>query len=342
LDKDYEGLHLFVDKASGMRAAIAVHNTVRGPALGGTRFIAYANEALAIEDVLRLARGMSYKSALADIPFGGGKGVILAQPCGEQDRTSILHAYARAVESLGGTYITTEDSGTSQADMDTIRQHTAHVVGVSSALGGSGDPSPSTGRGVFRGIEAAARVVLGRSDLQGLRVAIQGAGNVATHLARELARAGAQCWISDLVAERAERLALEVGGRVVPPNVIHAVECEVFSPNALGGALNDSTIAELNCRIVAGGANNQHVDEPLHARALRARGVAYCPDYAINSGGVIQVGGEHAGWSRAEVAARVERIYDTIYSILDEARSTDALEVDVANRVAESRLARRR
>jgi len=335
-EQGHEGLHLVTNPDTGLVGAIALHNTRLGPGLGGTRFISYVDESAAFSDVLRLSRAMTYKAALAKIPYGGGKGVIL-KPRGDFDRTALLLSYGQAVERLGGAYVTTEDSGTSQQDMDIIREATSHVVGISPRLGGTGDPSPSTARGVFRGTLAAAQHVWDRSDLEGLHVAIQGVGHVGTHLARELHAAGATLTVADVDESRARQCADTFGARITDVATIHAIECDIFAPCALGGALNPTTIAQLQCKIVSGAANNQFENETRDALALLQRGIEYCPDYANNSGGLIQVAGEHRGATPEAIADKVEQIHHTLLEILRRAHTEGESSHVIANRLAEER-----
>jgi leucine dehydrogenase len=336
-DLNYEGLHVFTDSDSGLRAAVAIHDTRLGPALGGTRCVTYVDDAAALTDALRLARGMTYKAALAGIPHGGGKGVII-RPKGEFDRSTLFRAYGRAVERLGGIYITTEDSGTSPNDMRYIREETAHVVGIPPEDGGTGDPSPSTARGVFRGIEAAVAATLDGRSLEGIRVAIQGVGHVGHHLASELHAAGARLWVADVNETSLARCVAEFGAEVAAPGDIHKVVCDVFAPCALGGVINDQTLPELNCRIVAGASNNQLLDEARHGAMLREREIRYCPDYAINAGGLIHVAAEHAGHTVESVQSQIEGVGDTIRLILERAALEGVSEREVADRIVEERL----
>ncbi|HZU23231.1 MAG TPA: Glu/Leu/Phe/Val dehydrogenase dimerization domain-containing protein, partial [Terriglobales bacterium] len=265
----------------------------------------------ALNDALRLARGMTYKNALAGLPFGGGKSVLLAGD-GVADRQALFRAHGRLIESLNGSYITAEDVGTSPADMEFILQETRYVGGLASR---SGDPSPHTARGVFRAMQSAARLRWGSDSLAGKRVAIQGCGHVGQHLARELQRAGAGLLLSDVDDKRASALAREVGGELVPPAKIYSAAAEVFAPCALGGILNDDTIASLRAEIVCGAANNQLL-EPRHGEMLRDRGILYVPDYAANAGGVINgCCRELLGWSVEKTVAKIEAIYSTIDEI---------------------------
>jgi leucine dehydrogenase len=310
---EYGEVHFRLDEATGLRAIIAIHDTRLGPALGGSRFIPYATEQAALVDALRLARAMTSKAALAGLSHGGGKAVIVRPP-GEFDRRALLRSFGRFVDDLGGRYITTEDSGTSPEDMEIVRAHTKHVCGFDVQSGGSGDPSPFTALGVRRGIEACVKHKLGRDSLAGVHVAVQGVGNVGYHLCKELAAAGAKLSVTDVRDELAARAASDFGASLVTSANIHRVACDVYAPCALGGALNDRTVPELQCPIVAGAANNQlasdHNGEQLHAR-----GILYAPDYAINAGGLINVAQEVAGYDAAKARARTLRVYDTLAEI---------------------------
>lgn len=335
-------LHAFHDQETGLRAAVAIHDTRLGPAVGGTRVFAYGSEDEAIMDVVRLARAMTAKAALAGLPHGGGKAVIWADPARPiADRAALFRAFGRFVDRLGGRYVTCEDSGTSTADMDVVREVTPHVLGVSVERGGSGDPSPFTALGVRRGIEASAEVVLGRADLAGLHVAIQGVGHVGAHLARELHAAGCRLTIADIVTERALRLSAELGGApvVVPVDAIVDVECDVFAPCALGGAVNDATIDRLRCKIVAGAANNVLASREL-GRVLQARGIFYAPDYAINAGGLINVATEYRGYDPEAARKKTLAIRETIAEIARRALRTGTPPAEIADRMVEEILAR--
>jgi len=331
---DHEGLHLFRDMASGLTAIIAVHSTALGPAAGGTRFWHYPDPADAITDALRLSRGMSFKNAMAGLPMGGGKGVILADAA--RTRTpELLAAFGRAVESLGGRYVTAEDVGMSDADMLVIRRETRHVAGLpvgSDAAGG--DPGPSTALGVFLGVKAAVRRGLGRDDVAGVHVAIQGVGSVGGGLARRLAEEGARLTLADVDHDRARQLAAELGAQAVRADEILRMEADVVSPCALGAVLNAATIADLRTTIIAGGANNQ-LATPQDGERLQARGILYAPDYVINAGGIINVGLEYLGQGdRAEVKARIARIPGRLEQIWDESAATGDPAAAVADRIA--------
>ena len=325
----YGEVHLRLDRATKLQAIVAIHDTRLGPALGGSRFVAYASEQAALTDALRLARGMTCKAALAGLPHGGGKAVII-QPQGEFDRAALLCSFGRFVDDLGGRYITTEDSGTSPDDMEIVRTQTRHVCGFGMQNGGSGDPSPFTALGVRRGIEACVARKLGRDDLRGLRVAVQGVGHVGYNLCRELAEAGAKLSVSDVRDELAERAAREFHAELVPSASIHRVECDVYAPCALGGALNDRTVPELRCAIVAGAANNQLASDH-NGDQVHQRGILYAPDYAINAGGLINVAQEIIGYDADRSRARTLRIYDTIHEICRRSRDQDVPSYRIAD-----------
>jgi leucine dehydrogenase len=332
-------LHAFHDEDTGLRAAIAIHSTQLGPAIGGARVRAYSSEDEAILDVTRLARAMTAKAALAGLPHGGGKAVIWVDPARPwHDRTAAFLAFGRFVHGLGGRYLTSEDSGTSPDDLDVIRTVTPHCLGASIEAGGSGDPSPFTALGVRRGIEACAHVVLGRADLRGLRVAIQGVGHVGYNLARELYAAGAALTVADVDAARAERAADELGATIVPIEAIFDVDCDVFAPCALGGAVNDATVDRLRCRVVAGAANNQ-LASPEMGRVLVARGIFYAPDYAINAGGLINVAQEHKGYDAEVAREKTLAIHDTIAEIAQRALRAGVSPAEVADKMVEEILA---
>lgn len=336
----YGEVHVRVDAATGLRAIVAIHSTLLGPALGGCRFIHYDDEASAFTDALRLARGMTSKAALAGLNLGGGKSVIL-KPRGDFDRPALFRAFGEFIDNLGGRYITAEDSGTSIADMGAIRQRTRHVTGIDPANGGSGDPSPFTALGVRRGIEACVAHRLGRDSLAGVHVAVQGVGHVGYHLCRELHAAGARLTVCDVEAARAERARTEFGATVVANADIFDVAAEVFAPCALGAVLDDQNIPRLRVGIVAGAANNQ-LAEPRHGEALHARGITYAPDYAINAGGLINVGLEVEGYDPNLARERTLKIRDTIAEVLRRADTEGLPPERVADRMVAERLGRAR
>ena len=321
------------DAASGLKAIIAIHNTNRGPALGGCRMWPYAGEAEALTDVLRLARGMTYKSALADLPWGGGKAVIIGDPHADKSEALFL-AMGRFVDGLGGRYVTAEDVGVSVEDVEVMARVTSHVAGTGSA--GAGDPSPSTAYGVLMGIRAAVAHKLGRDSLDGLRVAVQGVGHVGYHLCRYLAEAGAKLTVADIDREAIERVAAEFHARPVAPEAIYGVDGEVFAPCALGAVINDDTIARLKAPIVAGSANNQ-LAEPRHGAELMRRGVLYAPDYVINAGGVINISHEGPAYDKRAAVDHVAKIHDTLREIFGRADAEHLPTSEAADRLAEER-----
>jgi len=333
---DYGELHLKRDAATGMQAIVAIHDTRLGPALGGCRFIHYDSEDDAFVDALRLARGMTYKAAISGIPHGGGKSVLI-RPKGEFDRAALFRAFGHFLEDLGGHYITAEDSGTSVEDMELIRSVTKYVTGVKPENGGSGDPSPWTARGVRRGIQALAKHVLGRSDMEGLHIAVQGIGHVGYQLCRELHALGCKLTVADVDPLKAERAQREFGAEIVDLDAIFRVECDVFAPCALGSALSDRTIPQLRCTIVAGAANNQ-LEFPHNGDDLYQRGIVYAPDYAVNGGGLINVAAEVSGYDEAKVAERVDRIHDTVLEIAQRAEAAHSPTNRIADTMAQERL----
>jgi leucine dehydrogenase len=331
----HEGVHLFTDAASGLQAVIAVHSTHLGPAAGGVRFWHYADSDRAITDALRLSRGMSFKNAMAGLPMGGGKGVVLAGKPGDTISQAQLEAFGRAVESLNGKYVTAEDVGMSEASMKVIATQTRHVSGLPVAAGSAGgDPGPYTAYGVYLGVKAAAKRGLGADSMTGVHVAIQGVGSVGGGLAKLLAKDGARLTLADVNAGRAQALADELGAETAAADAILRVEADVVSPNALGAILTESSIAALKTRVIAGGANNQLETREDGAR-LAERGILYAPDYVINAGGIINVGLEYLGQGdEAEVMARIERIPTRLIEVWDEADSSGAPSSDVADMLA--------
>lgn len=334
----HEAVHAFSDPETGLRCFIGVHNTNRGPASGGTRFWTYERDEDALSDVLRLSRAMSYKNAMAQLDIGGGKGVIL-RPKGEFDRDALFAAYGRAVETIGGTYITAEDVGVSPADMAVIKIQTDHVAGLAEGENASGDPSPITADGVFRGIKVAALRQFGSDSLDGRSVAIQGLGHVGYALAEHLANAGATLIVADIDAERTERAKRELGAQIASVETIHAETVDVFAPCALGGAINADTLPDLKASIVAGAANNQ-LRTPGMAEALKARNILYAPDYVINAGGIINVAAEVAGaYSLDWVRSKLDQLEESLGEVFDRAASEDRTTADVADEMARERMA---
>ncbi|MEW6047727.1 MAG: Glu/Leu/Phe/Val dehydrogenase dimerization domain-containing protein [Bacillota bacterium] len=305
------------DPGRGLKMIIGVHDTTLGPALGGCRIWPYRSEQEALVDVLRLSKAMTYKNSIHGLTLGGGKAVVIADP--RTDKTpALLQAIGDAVNRLEGRYITAEDVGTNSDDMRSVRSATAYVAGLPET---SGDPSPFTALGVFRGIQACAQAVWGSPQVEGRRVAIQGVGSVGFNLARHLVQAGADVTVTDIRPEKVKRAVDELGVKAVEPERIFDVECDIFSPCALGGVLNDETIPRIKAPIIAGAANNQ-LGEVRHGDALHARGVLYAPDYVINGGGVINVAEELTpeGYSAARARAKVERIYDRVLEVIELSR----------------------
>ncbi|MES1985006.1 MAG: Glu/Leu/Phe/Val dehydrogenase dimerization domain-containing protein [Pseudomonadota bacterium] len=337
---DHEGVHLFRDRASGLTAVIAIHSTTLGAGAGGTRFWHYADRTDAITDALRLSRGMSYKNAMAGLPMGGAKGVILADAA-KTKTPAMLEAFGRAVDSLGGRYVTAEDVGISESDMITISKGTRHVSGLPVAAGDAGgDPGPFTAYGIYLGVKAAVGHALGKSDMAGVHVAIQGVGSVGGGLARYLAKDGAKLTLADVNSDRAKALAAELGGEAVEAEAIIGVEADVFSPNALGAILNEYSIPLLKMGIVAGGANNQ-LATPADAARLHGRGILYAPDYVINAGGIINVALEYLGQGdRDEVNGRIEMIPDRLRAIWTESAASGRPAADVADAMAQKLIGR--
>ena len=334
---DFGEVHFRLDKATGLKAIVAIHDSRLGPALGGCRFIEYDTDDAAYIDALRLARGMTYKAALAGLAHGGGKSVII-RPKGRFDRVALFRAFGRFIEDLRGHYITAEDSGTGLEDMEIIRTQTKNVTGVDPSHGGSGDPSPFTALGVRRGIEACVKFKLGKADLKNVHVAVQGVGHVGYYLCKELHAAGAKLTVADVDGLKSERAQREFGASVVTIGDVAKVECDVFAPCALGAGINDETVPHLKAGIVAGAANNQ-LAEPRHGDDLHARGILYAPDYAINAGGLVNVAQEVKGYDAKISRERTLQIYDTIFEICERSKKLNAPTYKVADIMVEEKLA---
>jgi leucine dehydrogenase len=337
---DYEQVVFCHDRGSGLRAIVAVHSTRLGPALGGTRFYPYRSEAEGLEDVLRLARGMTYKAAAAGLDLGGGKAVIFGDPA--RDKTeALLRAYARHVDALGGRYLTAEDVGTTQADMDLVRRETRFVTGVSRELGGSGDPSAATAYGLLWAMKAVAARLWGDTSLTGRHVAVAGVGKVGHALLGHLAEERARVTVADVTPAAVERAVTEFGAEAVGVEKIHAVDCDIYAPCALGGALSAQTIPELRCAAVVGSANNQLADGAASAEALGALGILYAPDFVANAGGLINIAEERApgGYRPDRALVAVQRIFDTVTSVLQVAEDDGVSTATAADRLAEQRIA---
>lgn len=334
---DFGEVHFRLDKATQLKAIVAIHDSRLGPALGGCRFIEYDTDDAAYIDALRLARGMTYKAALAGLAHGGGKSVII-RPKGRFDRVALFRAFGRFIEDLRGHYITAEDSGTGLEDMEIIRTQTKNVTGVDPSHGGSGDPSPFTALGVRRGIEACVKFKLGKSDLKNVHVAVQGVGHVGYYLCKELHAAGAKLTVADVDRLKSERAQREFGAAVTSIDDVAKVDCDVFAPCALGAGINDDTVPHLKAGIVAGAANNQ-LAEPRHGDDLHARGILYAPDYAINAGGLVNVAQEVKGYDAKVSRERTLQIYDTIFEICGRSKKLNAPTYKVADIMVEEKLA---
>ena len=333
---DYEQVVFCHHRASGLRAIVAIHSTALGPALGGTRFYPYPSEQDALEDVLRLAKGMTYKAALAGLDLGGGKAVVLGDPATDKSE-ALLRAFARYVDALGGRYITAEDVGTTQADMDLIRRETRFVTGVSQSLGGSGDPSVATALGLYWAMKAVATTLWGDSSLVGRHVAVHGVGKVGYSVVRHLVDERCRVTVADVSAAAVDRVVADFGVDVAPMEKIHAVECDIYAPCALGGGLNERTIPELRCAAVCGCANNQ-LAGPGCDEALSEAGVLYAPDYAVNAGGIINIAEELRGYSRERAETGLRRIYDTTLAVFERAKREGITPAAAADRLAEARI----
>jgi leucine dehydrogenase len=329
----HEQVSYMYDPDTGYRGIIAIHNTTLGPALGGTRFWNYETEQEALIDVLRLSRGMTYKAAVAGLNLGGGKSVILGDNK-RTDREDLFRAHGRHVELMRGRYITAEDVGTSPEDMDYVRQETEYVVGLQ---GRSGDPSPVTAFGVYRGMKACAHFKYGDDSLAGKTVAVQGTGHVGYYVCKALAEEGASLIVTDIVPEKVDRVVREFGAKAVGADEIYSAEAHIFAPCALGAVINDQTIEILKVDIIAGGANNQ-LAEDRHGDTLDARGIIYGPDYVVNGGGLINVNAELAGWTLEQAHEKAAEIYDTVLGVLEIARDEGIPSYKAARRLAERRI----
>lgn len=334
LSHGFGDLHFKVDSETGMKAIVAIHSTKLGPALGGCRFIEYPDSATAIYDAMRLARGMSYKNASVNLPLGGGKAVII-KPTTPYDREAYLRAFGRFVNDLGGRYITALDSGTQLNDMDIIAQHTPYIASLSKY---NGDPSPSTAKGILRGIQAAVEFKLGKTNLKGLHVAIQGLGHVGYLLAAYLHELGAKLTVADVNAEAVARAVKEFGATVVPTDMIHKVPCDVFAPCALGAILNDLSINQLQTTIVAGAANNQ-LAHHYHGQTLHEKGILYAADYVINAGGVIFAASKYFNTPETLVNQQIDGIHSSLLEIFKRSQQENRPASEIADILAQEKLA---
>lgn len=325
------------DKDTGLKAIIGIHNTNLGPALGGTRMWNYASEWDALNDVLRLSRGMTFKSALAGLNLGGGKAVIIGDTL-TQKTPELMKKFGEFVHSLSGKYITAEDVGMTTADMDTVRSVTPYVTGISESLGGSGNPSPVTAYGVFMGLKAAVKYKFGSDDLTGKKVFVQGIGNVGEALVKHLAEAGAVVTISDINEKKLEETSKKYGVTIYRGDNLFAEDMDVYAPCALGATINDKTIPQFKAKVIAGAANNQLADEKKHGKQLQERGIVYAPDFLINAGGIINVYAEIAKYDKQESLRRTENIYNTTMEILHSAEQNNITTYEAAFKVAQARI----
>lgn len=334
----HEEVIFFADASCGLKAIVAIHNTTLGPALGGTRMWQYANEEEALEDVLRLSKGMTYKAAVSGLNLGGGKAVIIGDP--KKDKSEALfRSYGRFVESLNGRYITAEDVNIGVEDIEHIYTESSYAVGVAKIHGGSGNPAPYTALGVFRGLEACATKVFGSRNLKGKTVAIQGVGSVGYELMNILNNEGAKIFYTDISESNIARVKENFKNvEFIAPNEIHKVKCDIFSPCALGAVINDKTVDELGCKIVAGAANNQ-LKENRHGKILKEKGILYAPDYLINAGGLMNVSIEFEGWSDEKSKRMINTIYDTTLKIFSIADKENKSINEATDYLAEQRIA---
>ncbi len=326
------------DNDTGLKAIIAIHNTVLGPSLGGTRMWMYNNEMEALNDVLRLSRGMSYKSAISGLNLGGGKAVIIGDA--RKDKSEALfRRFGRFVNSLGGKYITAEDVGISPQDMRWVSQETNHVAGLPESMGGGGDPSPVTAYGVYMGMKASAKAQYGSDSLEGKTVMVQGVGHVGEYLVEFLAKENAKILISDIYQDRLDHVSKTYGATVIPVDEVYDVAMDIYAPCALGATVNDDTLSRLKCAIIAGAANNQLEQEEKHGRAVMDKGMIYAPDYLINAGGVINCYYEVLGkYNRDAAMEQAQEIYDTTLAIINKSRAEDIPTYLAANKLAEQRI----
>ncbi|WP_027002363.1 Glu/Leu/Phe/Val family dehydrogenase [Hugenholtzia roseola] len=333
----HENVVFCYDDATGLKAIIGVHNTVLGPALGGTRMWVYENEADAVRDALRLSRGMTFKNAIAGLNLGGGKAVIIGD-ARTQKNEALLRRFGKFVQSLNGKYITAEDVGMNERDMDYIAMETQHVTGLAESRGGAGDPSPYTALGTYVGMKAAAKVAYGNDSLAGKKVAIQGAGNVGEHIIAHLEKEGATIFVTDIYADRLQAIAKKYKVEIVGKEDIYDLDVDIYAPCALGATVNDQTLSRLKCQIIAGCANNQLQDEKRHGDACLEKGIIYVPDFLINAGGVINVYSEYAKLPNEWVVNKTESLYDACLEVLKTSLTKKQNAQEVAIAIAQKRI----
>ena len=335
---DHEQVVYCQDKATGLKSIIAIHNTTLGPAVGGTRMWAYANENDALTDALRLSRGMTYKNALAGLNIGGGKAVIIGDA--RKDKTeALMRRFGKFVGSLGGKYITAEDVGISTSDMEFVRQETQHVVGLPEYLNGSGDPSPVTAFGVYMAMKASMHELTGSDSLSGKKVLVQGVGHVGEHLVAHLVKENAEVMISDIYEDRVKDVVAKYGVKAIDTNAVYDQAMDIYSPCALGATVNEETLAKLKCSIICGAANNQLKDEAIHGVEVLKKGILYAPDYVVNAGGIINCYWELKGYNRQAALSQAEDIYKTTLSIFAKSKTENIPTYLAANQLAEARIA---
>jgi leucine dehydrogenase len=327
------------DEPTGLKAIIGIHNTVLGPALGGTRMWNYATEEEAAIDVLRLSRGMTYKAAISGLNLGGGKAVIIGDPT-QLKNEAFLRRFGKFVESLGGKYITAEDMNMKTSDMEYIGMETSHVTGLPVEMGGSGDPSPVTAYGVYVGMKAAAKKAYGSDSLRGKKVSVQGVGQVGMYLVEHLVEEGAVVYMTDINRDKLSSISKATGAHVVELHEIYDLDVDIYAPCAMGATINDDTIARLKCQVIAGAANNQLEEEVKHGNMLKDRGIIYAPDFVINAGGIINISSELKGAYNKDLAyAWTEKIFDTCTNILNKAEDDNIPSQEAAMLLAEKRIA---
>jgi leucine dehydrogenase len=325
------------DNATGLKAIIAIHNTILGPSLGGTRMWAYNNEMEALNDVLRLSRGMTYKSSVAGLNLGGGKAVIIGD-AKQIKNESLLRRFGKFVDSLGGKYITAEDVAMTSRDMEIISMETEYVSGLPENMGGSGDPSPVTAYGVYVSMKASAREVWGNDSLNGKKVLVQGIGHVGEVLVSHLSKEGAKVYINDINEDRLKIVSDKYKAEVVKADTMFDLDIDIYAPCALGATVNDGTLSRLKCKIICGAANNQLANEQAHGMAVGKQGILYAPDFVVNAGGIINVFYELEGYNRERAMAHAEKIYDTTFNLFQLAKKEGIPTYLAANKLGEQRL----
>lgn len=334
---DHEQILFCNDNTTGLKAIIAIHNTVLGPSLGGTRFWNYNNEVEALTDVLRLSRGMTYKSSVAGINLGGGKAVIMGDPK-KLKNEALLRRFGKFVNSLGGKYITAEDVAMNSRDMEIIKMETDYVSGLPVNMGGSGDPSPVTAYGVYVSMKASAKEAFGSDNLSGKKVLVQGIGNVGLHLIEHITKEGAKVYVYDITEERVKLAVDKFKAEFVSADKMFDLDIDIYAPCALGATVNDETLSRLKCKVICGAANNQLAEEKKHGELVMSKGILYAPDFVVNAGGIINVYYELDGYNRERALAHAEKIYDTTWNIFQTAKAQNIPTYAAANKLAEQRI----